>query len=261
MLVKEIMNDKHPFVYEDELATKARALIRDLSLRILPVTDSNRKLLGKISRRDIMTISSSISPIRVRGIMTAARHTATLDDDVFSSVKAMLRADAWHAPVVTSSQDKTYRGVLGLENFVEPLIKTNPEKFLKDVSEVMTKDVLVFSPEDEIDNIWRLMQEKRLSGFPVVKNGKLVGIVTQKDLLESGVTMPTFEAQKGRFRSPPKVLSVMQTHVIAVEPATKIIKIAKVMISKDIGRVPVKDKSGKLVGIVDREDVAKLLVR
>jgi CBS domain-containing protein len=33
------------------------------------------------------------------------------------------------------------------------------------------------------------------------------------------------------------------------------------MVSKDVGRVPVKDKNGKLLGIVDREDVARLVVK
>jgi acetoin utilization protein AcuB len=53
----------------------------------------------------------------------------------------------------------------------------------------------------------------------------------------------------------------METQVIAVEPQIKIIRVAKIMVSKDIGRVPVVDKKGKLIGIVDREDVAKLLVK
>jgi len=259
--VKEIMDQKHPSIYEDELATKARAIIRDFNLRILPVTDENKKLLGKVSRRDIMTISSSVSAIRVKGIMTPAKHIATVEDDARSTVKAMLRVDVWYAPVVTSAQDRTYRGVVGLETFIEPLIKTNPEKFLEDVSEIMTKDVVTCSPEDEIEKIWRLMQETRFAGLPVVKNGKLVGIITQKDLLESGALLPAFESTKGRFRASPKVSSVMKTNLVAVAPSTKAIKIAKVMISKDIGRVPVKDENGKLIGIVDREDIARLVVK
>jgi len=64
LLVKEILNEKHPFIYDDELATKARALIRDFSLRILPVTNRERKLLGIVSRGAVITISSSISPIK-----------------------------------------------------------------------------------------------------------------------------------------------------------------------------------------------------
>lgn len=261
LLVKEIMDGKHSFIYEDELATKARAIIRDLSLRILPVTDSNKKLLGKISRRDALVISSSVSPIRVKGIMTPAKHVATLEDDSTKAVKAMLRADAWYAPVVTSKQDNTYRGVLGLENFIAPLIKTDPEKLLKDVSEVMTEKVVTCSPEDEIDAIWRLMREKRFAGLPVVEKDKLVGMITQKDLLESGAIMPTFEAKKGRFRAPSKVSSIMTHQVTAIDPSAKAVKAAKVMVSKDVGRIPVKDKKGKLVGIIDREDIARILAR
>jgi CBS domain-containing protein len=125
----------------------------------------------------------------------------------------------------------------------------------------MTTKVVTCSPEDEIEKIWRLMQETRFAGLPVVKDGKLVGIVTQKDLLESGVSLPGFESSKGRFRSSPKVSSLMKTNVTAVLPSTKVIKVAKVMVSKDIGRVPVKDEKGLLIGIVDREDVAKLAVK
>jgi CBS domain-containing protein len=105
------------------------------------------------------------------------------------------------------------------------------------------------------------MTETRFAGLPVVKNGKLVGIVTMKDLLESGALLPAFESRKGRFRASPKISSVMKTNLVAVEPSTKVIKVARVMVSKDVGRVPVKDKNGKLLGIVDREDVARLVVK
>lgn len=261
MRVKEIMNEKHPFIYEDELATKARAIIRDFALRILPVTDGNRKLLGIISRGNVMTISSSVSPIRVKGIMSNPKHVAAVDDDAVLTVKEMIRLDEWYMPVVDSSQDKIYRGVLGLENFIEAAIKTSPERLTKSVSEVMSKNVVACSPDDEVDNIWRLMQTKSLAGLPVVKKDKLVGIVTQKDLLESGAVLPTFESAKGRFRAPSKIFSLMKTNVISVKPSVKVIRVAKVMAFKGIGRVPVTDEEGRLVGIVDREDIAKLLVK
>ena len=258
--VKEITNEKHPFIYEDELATKARAIIRDFALRILPVTDGNKKLLGIVSRGNVMAISSSVSPIRVKGIMANPKYSATIEDDAFPAIKEMIRLDEWYIPVVNSLQDKTYRGVLGLENFIEISIKTSPEKLAKPVAEIMSKNVVACSPEDEVDNIWRLMQTKGFTGLPVVRKDRLVGIVTQKDLLESGAALPTFESAKGRFRASSKISSVMQTEVIAVEPSIKAIRVAKIMAFKNIGRVPVKDKEGRLIGIVDREDVARLLI-
>jgi CBS-domain-containing membrane protein len=259
--VKEITNEKHPFVYEDELATKARAMIRDLDVRILPVTDGDQKVVGIVSRGDLMIISSSVSVIIVKGIMTSLAHVAAMDDDAFSIVKEMVKFDEWYVPVVNSSQDKTYRGVLGLENFIEFSIKTSPEKLAKPVSEIMCKDVISCSPEDEIDNIWRLMQTKSFAGLPVTQKNKLVGMITQKDLLKSERFFPTFESAKGRFRASSKISSIMKTQVLAVEPSTKVIRVAKIMVFNNIGRVPVKDEKSMLVGIVDREDVARLIVK
>jgi CBS domain-containing protein len=255
------MDKKHPSIHKHELATKARAMIRDFGLRILPVTDENSRLLGKVSRRDVMAISSSVSAIRVEGLMTPAKHTAQVDDEVYMTIKKMLKVDAWYAPVVSSFIEMVYTGVLGLEHFIEPLMKTNPEKFLKDVGDVMTTNVLACSPDDEVDNIWRLMRDRRLAGLPVARNGKLVGIITTKDLLQSGAIMPAFESSKGRFRDSSKILSVMETNILAVQPSVKVIKVARLMASKNIGRVPIVDENSRLVGIVDREDIARLLVR
>lgn len=261
MRVRGIMDEKHPFIYEDELATKARAMIRDFALRILPVADENKKLLGIVSRSSVMAISSSVSLIRVKGIMTTPKHIAAIENDASSTIKEMIRLDEWYVPVVNSAQDKTYRGVLGLENFIEALLKANPNKLSKPVSEVMSKKVVACSPDDEVDNVWRLMQSQSFAGLPVVKKDRLVGIITQKDMLESGTDLPTFESKKGSFRSSSKISSIMKTTVITVKTSTKIREAAELMISKNIGRIPVKDDKGRLIGIVDREDVAKLLIK
>jgi CBS domain-containing protein len=259
--VKEIMDAKHPSIRENEYITNARALLRDFPLRILPVLNKDDKLVGVLSRREAMKISSSKSAIEVRGAMTTPKHISTLTDDAFDTVKQMIRLDEWYVPVVTSLDEKTYKGVLGLQNFIEAILKTSPEKLSKPVSETMCKDPLVIcSPDDEIDDVWRLMQTRSFAGLPVTKGKKLIGIVTQQDLLRSGRTFPEFEADKGRHLASSKISSVMTTGIVAVQPSVKVIRVAKVMVSKDIGRIPVTDEKGNLVGIVDREDVAHLIV-
>ena len=260
MLVQEIMDERHPFIFKDELATKARAMIRDFALRILPVVDEDRELQGAVSRTNVMAISSSVSPLRVKGIMSAPKHIATVEDDATSTVREMVRLDEWYLPITSSPQDKTYRGVLGLENFIAASLKLNPKKLSKPVSDVMSKNVVVCDPDQEVDNIWRLMQTRSFAGLPVVRKDKPVGIVTQKDLLESGAELPVFESKKGRFRTSSKISSIMKTTVVTVKPSTKISEAAEIMVSRNIGRIPVTDHKGKLIGIIDREDVAKQLV-
>lgn len=261
MRVQEIMDAKHPSIRENEYVTNARAMIRDFSLRILPVVNKDKKLVGILSRREIMTISSAISPIDVKGVMTQPKQTSTLTDDAYEAVKQMIKLDEWYIPVLNSPDEKKYKGVLGLQNFIEAILKTSPEKLSRPVSDSMCKDPLVIcSPGDEVDDVWRLMQDRSFAGLPVTKGKRLIGIVTQQDLLRSGKTFPGFEAEKGRFRAPSKISQIMKTGIVTVQPTVKVIRVAKVMVSKDIGRIPVTDEKGNLIGIVDREDVANLIV-
>jgi len=260
LLVQDIMDRSYIPLYADELATKARATLRSRGLRVLPIVDDHKRLVGMISRGNVMTITSSISPIRVKGIMSTPRFVANVDMDVFHAGREMIRLDEWYIPVVKSPQDYTYMGVLGLEGFIEAFLKKGVAKLSKVISEIMSTDLVTCSPKDEVDNVWRLMQERSLAGLPVVEEGKVVGMVTQKNLLDSGAVFPAFEAKRGRFKASSKISSVMKTPVISLQPTATIKEAAELMLEKNIGRVPIVDKKDMLVGIVDREDVVKALL-
>lgn len=254
------MDRNYPFIYSDERATSARAVLRDRGLRVLPVVDGRKRLVGVLSRGDIMTITSSVSPIQVKGIMAKPKFAATTDMDVRYAVQRMIRIDEWYAPVVKSSQDYTYAGTFTLENFISKLLKKDLAALSKPISEVMSTDLITCSPDEEVDNVWRLMQERSFAGLPVVKRGRIVGIVTQKDLLDSGTILPAFESKKGRFKAPSKISSVMRTTVKSLKSTATVREAAELMLNKNIGRVPVVDAKGRLIGIVDREDIAKRLI-
>lgn len=254
------MDRSYPQLYEDELATKARATLRSQGLRILPVVDDRKRLVGMISRGDVMAITSSVSPIRVNGVMSTPKFVATVDMDAFHAGREMIRLDEWHVPVVKSSQDYTYMGVFGLENLIEAFLKRGVAKLSGVVSDFMATDLVTCSSEDEVDNVWRLMQERSFAGLPVVNRGRVVGMVTQKNLLDSGVIFPAFEAKKGRFKAPSKISSVMKPQVISLPPTATIKEAAGLMLEKNIGRVPIVDKEGKIIGIIDREDIVKALL-
>jgi CBS-domain-containing membrane protein len=101
------MDQNYPSLRADELATKARATLRNRELRVLPVVDERKHLIGLVSRGGVMTITSSISPIQVRGIMSTPRFVTTMDMDTFHAVREIIRLDEWYVPVVKSSQDYT----------------------------------------------------------------------------------------------------------------------------------------------------------
>ncbi len=261
MRVRDIADRKYPSIYADELATKARAILRERGLRTLPVIDKNKRLLGAITRSDMMAITSSVSLIRVKGIMSTPRLIVTPDMDAHSVVQRMISLDEWYVPVVRSSQNKTYTGMLGLENFIVAHLKKETSRLSTPLSKAMSTELFVCSVNDEVDNVWRTMQEKSFSGCPVVAKGKLVGMLTQANLLESSMVFPAFEAKKGRFKAPSKISSVMKAPVISLKPTSTVRDAAELMLKKGIGRVPVVDSKGKLMGVVDREDIVRALIK
>lgn len=256
------MNRNHPSLRPDELATKARAVLRDQRLRVLPVVDERKRLLGVISRNDVMTISSSVSTMRVKGIMSEVRFKATGDIDAIEAAKEMIRLDEWYAPVVKSEQENLYVGMLGLENVIRVLYEKKVAGLSTPLSEAMsTSQLLMCSPDDDADNVWKMMQERSFAACPVVVKGKPVGVLTQQNLIESGATFPEFEGKKGRFKTHSKIVTVMKTPVVSLRPSNTLGEAIKVMLARDIGRVMVTDDKGLLIGIVDREDVLRSLLK
>jgi len=259
--VQDVMDRNHPFIYADELATKARAVLRERGLRVLPVLDKNKRLVGMLSRSDVMSITSSVSAIRVKGILSALPYVATPDMDIVQTLRKMIRLDEWYVPVIKSSQDLSYIGVLGLEHFILKALERNVARLSTPLSDVMSTQLFTCSPSDETDKVWQMMKKRSFAACPVVEKGKPVGIVTQQNLLESGGLLPGFEAKKGRFKAPTKIFSVMKTPVVSLKPTDTVRDAAVLMLDKNIGRVPIVDDKGMLVGIVDREDIVKTLIK
>lgn len=261
MRVQDVMDRNYPSIYADELATKARAVLRDFSLRILPVVDMHKRILGAISRNDLMAISSSVSAVRVKGIMSKVSFVTTLEMDALEAVREMLRLDEWYAPVVRTAQDNSYAGMFGLENVIKAFYERKVAGLSTQLSGIMsTKHLFLCSPDDQTDNVWQKMKQQSFAACPVVEKGKPVGMISQHDLLESGAIFPTFEGEKGRFKSPGTIFTHMETPAASLRSNNTVGDAVKLMLDKNIGRVPIVDNKGLLVGIVDREDVLRALI-
>ncbi len=261
MLVKGIMEQSYPTIFADELATKTRATLRERKLRILPVVDEHKILVGVLTRSHLMQISSSKSTIRVKGLMTNNPFTVTPDLEAMQAMREMLRQNVWYAPVIKSPQDLSYLGMLGLENFIRASLENKFARLSTPLSDVMATQLLTCGPNDQLDNVWKLMTERSFAACPVVEKGKAVGIITEQNLLESGGTFPTFEATKGRFNAPTKVSFIMKTPAISLKPTNTLKEAASVMLDRNIGRIMVVDEKNNLIGIVDREDVVKAIIK
>jgi acetoin utilization protein AcuB len=120
------------------------------------------------------------------------------------------------------------------------------------VGERMTKRPITTRPDTSIDDALKLMRDSKVRRLPVLdRNGKLVGIITEKDLLYVSPSPATsLSVHELRYLiSKIKVQDVMAKDVITVTEYTPLEEAARIMADNKIGSLPVM-RDGKLVGII-----------
>lgn len=120
----------------------------------------------------------------------------------------------------------------------------------------MTANPYTVAPEATIAETLELMREKQIRRIPVVKNNKLLGIITERKLLEvspsSATSLSVFEINYLLAKT--KIESVMSKDVVYVSPDTLLEEASILMRDNDIGGLPVVEDE-KLVGIITETDI------
>ena len=129
------------------------------------------------------------------------------------------------------------------------------------VGERMTHPVVTVSPDTPITDALKLMRQEKIRRMPVVQNGKLVGIVSDKDLLNASPSSATSLSiwEMNYLLSKITVDDVMTRDVLTVTPDTPIEQAARIMADNKIGGLPVTD-NGSVLGIITETDIFKLFL-
>jgi acetoin utilization protein AcuB len=129
------------------------------------------------------------------------------------------------------------------------------------VGERMSRPVITVSPDMPINDCLAMFRKEHIRRAPVMKGGKLVGIVSERDLLNatpsSVTTLSIWELNY--LISKVTIKNVMAKKVITVDQDTPIEEAARIMADKKIGGVPVLS-SGKVVGIITETDLFKIFL-
>jgi CBS domain-containing protein len=147
------------------------------------------------------------------------------------------------------------------------------------VEEVMVRRVVTLSPEDSVYDAAKRLRDKRISGAPVVEKGKVLGVVSEADIMElltaekinlNTILPSPFDVlelplrmklsldetfRKIKKAATAKVEDIMTAGVVTVLPDADIAEAARLMGERRVNRLPVVDKEGKLVGIITRGDI------
>lgn len=130
------------------------------------------------------------------------------------------------------------------------------------VRQYMTPNPMTITPDASVPEALRLMREKKIRRLPVVdSHGRLVGIVSDKDLLHASPSPATSLAvwEIPELLSRLKIDKVMTRNVITVGEETPLEEAARMMADKRIGSLPVM-RGEALVGIITETDLFKILL-
>lgn len=144
--------------------------------------------------------------------------------------------------------------------------------------DIMTKEVITVTTDVTIEGLARILTKHDISGAPVVdEEGKLIGIVTESDLIkmEQRLHIPTviniFDAviylgSSKKFEEDIKRMAattvgdIFRKDAVTITESATIEEIATIMTEKNIHHLPVI-KKGKLVGIVGKKDIVKAIAK
>ncbi len=114
--------------------------------------------------------------------------------------------------------------------------------------EIMTREVTTATRDMTLQQVAALMRDGDMGSIPVVEEGKLVGIVTDRDIVVRSVA-------EGRDASTP-IGEAMTTEVFSIQPDNFVFEAIRLMCDKQVRRVPVVAENGELAGIIAMADVA-----
>jgi acetoin utilization protein AcuB len=129
------------------------------------------------------------------------------------------------------------------------------------VGDRMTKPVITAAPDLPISEALNLMRLEHIRRIPVVYGGKLVGIVSDKDLLNASPSAATSLSvwEMNYLISKITLKDVMTGKVLTVTEETPIEEAARIMADNKIGGLPVV-RAGKVVGIITETDLFKIFL-
>jgi CBS domain-containing protein len=198
--VKEIMTRNVEVLSHKDSIKDAINKMRKKNIGALPVVDADKKMVGIVSERDFVNILSGVLTDEVvEDYMTKKVISTTPGTRIEGASKIMVRNKLRRIPVVgeerkTSHPEKDkIMGIvtstdilefLGKSSAFDKMTSNNAEDVLNTtISEIMEKTVVATTTSTRLGELCNAMENEGIGGLPVVKNGELEGIITERDIL------------------------------------------------------------------------------
>jgi len=260
LTVGQIMTRRLVTVSPDSPLERARWLLREHEIRHLPVVEHQR-LVGVVSERDLMERPEAAPRRRgpgkpppetqVRDRMSISVETVALDESALRACKRLHERRISSLPVVSGSRVVGILSELDLLRLYERVCRFAGRDPALDppVEAHMSRDPVVIAPGASALEAFDLCRSKGFRHLPVVHDGWLVGMISDRDLL------PVVGQGQGETR---RVEDVMTKDYVGVVPGTLLSAVAECMLKNGFHALPVL-VNGALRGIVTSADVLAVL--
>ena len=126
----------------------------------------------------------------------------------------------------------------------------------------MSKEVVTVDADDSMQNAIYILQEQNIKMLPVMDDGNLVGIITDRDLKKASPSdATTLDMHELLFLiSKIKVKDLMKKPVYTVPPDYTVEEAAALLLEKKISGLPVVDENNRLIGIITRSDLFRVII-
>jgi CBS domain-containing protein/ribosome-associated translation inhibitor RaiA len=259
VLVSDVISNSFSTINEGDAVSHALGKFKTLKPKpyLLVVVDKKGNYRGVITERDILrtTFDPKSKVSRVVGRLMRRAPSISPDLTLIEATRLMLENEMKHLPVLQGSKVK---GVVRDVDILNKVVKTNFGTEL--VEKYITRDPYVLSPEDSIGKALSVFRENNISRAPVVKAGKILGMITMHNIVVNFLQPKSKETvgERAGFTTSYihlPVKGIMSTSLITCSAKEKVKAIVKKMISNDITGVIVVDNKGNLDGLVTKKDL------
>lgn len=199
--VKKIMTRDIEVLSNKASLNDAVKKIHEKGVGALPVVDSDNKIVGIVSERDFaILLSGVLTEELVEDFMTKDVISTTPGTPIESASKIMVRNRLRRIPVVGEErktphpENEKIVGIitstdilefLGASKAFDSMVSNNAEEILNSkITDIMEQEVIYTTPLTRLGDVCEIMDKKGIGGLPVVKNGEVVGMITESDILK-----------------------------------------------------------------------------
>ncbi len=191
--VREIMSSHYLSIRSSGTIADAVEVILGRKVGGIPVIDEDETLLGIVTERDVLRLlETQPSPLTVEEVMSTQLRVTAPDATVGAATREMGRCRFRRLPVVS---DDVLFGIITSTDIVRYLgtgevfnglvLGEMGELMALPVRTLMKGELITTSPETPIDTAARLMHERRIGALPVIEDSRLIGLVTEFDLVRA----------------------------------------------------------------------------